>query len=160
MSASFSKARLKRRKLTPIPNWLPLRHDGAGGAADDGAEDLPGDGADLVLLRLACLGRAVPQGDVRHLVGHDADHLALARGRLDHPAVHVHRAAGQREGVDLLHVYDLERVPELGVPQLRRDRVHESVTQVFHVRGHPVVVQDWHLPLDFRRSLTPELHVV
>ena len=111
-----------------MPNWLPLRHDRACSAADDRAQDLPGDGAGLVLLRLACLRRAVPQRDVGHLVRHDADHLTLGLRRLDHPAVHVHRAAGQSKGVDLLHVYDLERVPELGVAQLQR----ESCQRVDH----------------------------
>ena len=48
-----------------------------GGAADDRAEHLAGDRANLELLALGRLRRAVAQHHVAHLVRHDAGDLAL-----------------------------------------------------------------------------------
>ena len=104
------------------PELRSLRDDAAGGAADDRAEDLAGDRADLKLLRLGRLRGAVTQRDVRNLVRHDAGDFAFGLRRFDHAAMEEHRPAGQRKRVDLLLVDDVEGVAELGVPELRRDR--------------------------------------
>ena len=55
------------------------------------------------------------QHDVAQLVRHHAGHLTLVVRRLDHPAVHEHRSAGQGERVDVARVDDLEGVLELGL---------------------------------------------
>ena len=117
MSASRSYSRLNRRNAVPRPNCVPCRDHLAPAAADDRAQHRAGNLSDLVLRRLARLRRAVAQQHVTELVRHHAGDLAVGVRRFDHPAVDEHRPAGQREGVDLLHVHHLERVLELRMPQ-------------------------------------------
>ena len=92
--------------------------------------------------RLGRLGRAVAQHDVAQLVRHHAGDFAFGLRRLDHAAVDVHRAARQRERVDLAHVDGLERVAELGMPQLGRNRLDQPPADVLDVRRHLVVAHD------------------
>ena len=65
----------------------------------------------------------MPKRDVGHLVRHHAGHLAFGLRRLDHAAIQEHRAAGQRERVDVFLVHDLEGARNSGVPELGRHRL-------------------------------------
>ena len=76
------------------------------------------------------------------------------------PAVEEHRAARQRERVDLLLVHHLERVAELGVPQLGRDRGHELLRRCRSTYRRRRVVQHRQFLLNLCRRLPSELHVV
>ena len=67
----------------------------------------------LELLSLCRLRRAVPQDHVAQLVRHHAGDLTVGLRGLEHPAVQEHRAARQRERVDLPQIHDFEGVAEL-----------------------------------------------
>jgi hypothetical protein len=63
--------------------------------------------------RILCLGgvgRSMTKQDVRQLVRHHADDLGFRRRRVEHAAVHEHRPAGQRKGIDLFEVHRRERI--------------------------------------------------
>ena len=129
-------------------------------AADDRAEDLAGNCADLILRRLACLRRAMTKCNVTQFVSHHSRDFAFVLRRLDHSTVDVHRTAREREGVDFLHVHNLERVLEFGMLKLRRNRASQSATDVTDVRRQPVVAQDGKLLLSLRCGLSSQLHIV
>ena len=128
--------------------------------ADHRAGDRAGERAELRVLGLGRVGGAVPQQDVRQLVGHHAGHLALGRRRFDHAAIHEHRPARQGEGVDVLEVDGLERVLELGVVELGRGLRHELAPDAGQVVVDLPVLDDGELLAHLRRGLAPELHVV
>ena len=46
----------------------------------------------------------------------------------------------------------LKLYSKLRMAQLGGDGIHEPITQLFHIRGHSIVAQHRHLPLDFRRT--------
>ena len=94
------------------------------------------------------------------LVRDDSSHFPFGLGRLDHSSVHVHRPARQREGVDLFHVDDLERVSEFRVTKLRRDRIDKTLPDVRHVRRDRVVSQQRQLLLDLSGRVPAKLHIV
>ena len=96
----------------PRPNLRSLRDDRPLLPADNRSQDLAGDRADLEFLCLCGLQRPVAQDHVAQLVRHDAGHFIVGARRLQHAAVEEHRAARQREGVDLSQVDDVERVSE------------------------------------------------
>ena len=142
------------------PDLRSLGDDGTGAPADDGAKHLPGERAELELLALGRLRGAVPQHDVRELVRHDAGDLAFGGRRLNHPAVQEHRPARQRERIDLAKIDDVERVPELGLAELRRDLIDQAVADPLdEILGAPVV-EERHLLPDLCRRLLPELDVL
>ena len=78
----------------------------------------------------------MPQRHVAHFVRHDARHFAFGLCRLDHAAVDVHRAAGQREGVDVADVDHLERVAEFRMLKFRRNRLSQPRANVRDIRLH------------------------
>jgi hypothetical protein len=136
--------------------------------AADGAQDLRGVAAvlpeqpaqdaeaGLAEIGLRGLVGSVTQGHVGHLVGQHADQLRLVSRRLDQPAVHVHRAARKREGVDrgVVHGLDAVRIARSGSlgRQLRDDLAQVAI----RVR----VVQERQLPLGLDRGLTSDLDVL
>ena len=71
-----------------------------------------------------------------------------------------HRAARQRERVDLAQVHDVEGIAELVVAELRRDVPHQPLADALDVVVNAVVVEHRHLLLDFSSRLAAELHVV
>jgi hypothetical protein len=121
------------QEIRAEPEVGALSDDVAGGAADDGAENLAGDSADLEFLRLGRLRGPVAERDVRDLVRHDAGDLAFLLRRFNHAAMEEHRPAGQRERVDLGLVDDLEAVAEFGVLKLTRNRLDEVASDPLHV---------------------------
>ena len=137
-----------------------LRDHGAGGAADDRAEDLTRNRANLELLALGRLRRAVAKRDVGDLVRHDAGHLGLGLGRLDHSAIEEHRAARKGKRVDLFLVDHVEGVAEARVAELARDRRGELRADVLDEVVYPVVVEHRKLLLGLGRGFLPELDVV
>ena len=137
-----------------------LRDDAARRAADDGPEDLSGNGADLEFLTFGGLRRAVPQHDVADLVRHHASSLALRRRRFEHSAIEEHRSAGKREGVDLAHVHDLERVLEFRVPEVGGNGVDEPLAEALGVRRHRVVPKQRQLLPGLRGGLLSEFDVL
>jgi hypothetical protein len=112
MSACDSYSRLYLRNAAPRPNWVPLRDDRTGGAADDCAGDLTEDRPDLELLAFGRLCGSVTQSNVRQLVRHHTSDLTLGLRGLDHSSVEEHRSARKSEGVDLFLVHHVEGVPE------------------------------------------------
>ena len=137
-----------------------MRHDAANASADDRPEDGARHLSDLVLAGLAGLGGAVTEQDVTHLVCHHADHLALAVGRLDHPAVHEHRPARQGKGVDLAYVHGFEGVLELVSLELGWDDGREPLTQPGHIRRDRIVAHDRQLLPGLGGCLQPEFDVL
>ncbi len=159
-SACFSYSRLNFRKYGAEAELRALRDHLPGGAADNGANDGAGNLADLVFLRLGRLRRAVPQDDVAQLVRHDARDFTLRLRRGDHPAVDEHRAAREREGVDVARVHHLERIAELGVLEFLRNGLHEPAANALDVRLDLGIVEQGHLLPDFRRRFLPDLDVL
>ena len=91
------------------------------------------------------------RGDVRYLVRHDARDLGLVVGGEDESLVDVEEAAGQREGVDLVGVYDLDGEGDLGV------RVeHDVLADAVYVLGDDGVVYELGLAVYFRGELSAE----
>ena len=62
------------------------------------------------VLCLGGIGGAMAKQHVRQLVRHHSDDLALGRCRVEHAAVHEHRPARKRKGIDLFQVHRRERV--------------------------------------------------
>ena len=137
-----------------------LRNDAAGAAADNRTEDLTGDSADLKLLSLRRLRGSVPENHVAQLVRHDACHFCVGARRFDHPAVEKHRPARQREGVDLFEIDDVEAVTELGLLQVIRNLVDQSLANVFDEPLRGPVAEDRQLLTHFGCGLPAELHVL
>ena len=108
MSASRSVLATVFQEVRPEADLRALRNDLPLVPADDGTDDLAGEGAELELLRLRRLQRAVAQDDVREFVRHHAGNLVVGARRLEHPPIEEHRAARQRKRVDLAQVYDIE----------------------------------------------------
>ena len=75
-------------------------------------------------------------------VRHHAGNLALGACRFNHAAVDVGRTARKSKRVDLARVHDLERVPELWMPQLHRDCRGESAAEPRNVGGQQIVVKN------------------
>ena len=142
------------------PELRALRDDRTGPSADHRAEHLAGEGAELELLPLGRLGRAVAQGHVRDLVRHHPRHFGFGLGRLDHAAVQEHRSARQRERVDLPEIDDVEAVAELRLTIVGRDGLDETVADPLREVLDALVVQHRHLLTDFRGRLLPELDVL
>ena len=137
-----------------------MRDDAARGAADNRAEHLAGNRADLELLALGRLRGAVAQHHVAHLVRHHARDFALVMRRFDHPAVEEHRPAGQGERVDLLLVDDAEGVAELGMLILRGNDADQTLTDAGDVLVDRRIVEQRQLFLYLRRGFLSELHIV
>ncbi len=78
-------------------------------------EDHQRDGADLHVVHARHLARGVVRADVGDLVGHDAGELASSVAGEDQAGVDVEEAAGQRHGVDLVGVEDLDGERHLAV---------------------------------------------
>ena len=108
MSASRSYLATVFQEVRAEADLRALRDDLPLVPADDGAEDLAGERAELELLRLRRLQRAVAQDDVREFVRHHAGNLVVGARRLEHAAIEEHRAARQRKRVDLAQIYDVE----------------------------------------------------
>ena len=112
--------------------------------------------AGLAEIGLRGLVGPVAQRHVRHLVGQHAGQLRLASRRLEQAAVHVHRAAGEREGVDRGVVHGLDRVGIARARSLRRQLADDLVEVAVHVP----VLQQRELPLGLHRGLTSDLDVL
>ena len=78
-------------------------------------EDDERDGADLHVVHLCHLAGGVVGADVGDLVGHDAAEFGLFVSSEDEAGVDVEEAAGQRHGVDLVRVDDLDGEGDLAV---------------------------------------------
>ncbi len=129
-------------------------------AADDRSEDLTGDLADRVRRGFRLLRRPVTQRHVAQLVRHHADDFPFAVRLFDHAAIDVHRAAGERERVDLADVDAGKRVMELGMTELGRNVLDDPLPEPVEVAVDLVVVHDRQLLLDLPRRLLSEPHVV
>ncbi len=129
-------------------------------AADDSAGDGAGKLSQLEALGLCRVRGAMAEQHVAQLVRHDADDFALALRCLEHAAVDEHRAAGQREGVDLFQVHRRERIFEHGVVQFGRRRCYQPLAQAIEIAGERRVRDDRVLLAYFRGRLSPKLHVL
>ena len=78
----------------------------------------------------------------------------------DHAAVHIHRSAGEREGVNVTRVHDLEIVLELRMLKLRGNSIHQSLSDARDIIGRVGVVQNRHLLLYFCGRLPADLDVI
>ena len=130
MSACFSYSRLKRRNAVPRPNCVPCEITWPQPPPMIAPRTAPAIWPIWYFVRLARLRGAVAQRDVAQLVRHHAGDFAFGVRRFDHAAVDEHRSAGQRERVDLSHVDRLERVAELGMPEIRWNRRHQPPADV------------------------------
>ena len=137
-----------------------LRDDLSPTAADHSAGNRAGELAELEVLGLGRVRGAVAQQHVAQLVRHHADDFAFARRCLEHAAVDEHRAAGQRERVDLFEVHRRERVLEDGVVQFGRRRRDEPLAEPIEIAGKRRVRDDRILLPDLRRRLPAKLHVL
>ncbi len=144
----------------PEADLRSLRDHVAGSAADDRAEDLTGDRADLELLPLRRLRRAVPQHDVRELVRHHAGDFTFGSRRLDHSAIQEHRSAGQRKRVDVAQVDDVEGVAERRLAELTRYHRDEPLADILDELFRALVVEQRHLLTDLTSRLASELDVL
>jgi len=89
----------------------------------------------------------------------DARKLGFVLRRLDQPAIDVSEAAGQREGVDILHINDFVGIAELSVLELRRNRFGQPLPDARDVSLRRTVIQQGHLAFRLLRRLLAELHV-
>jgi hypothetical protein len=99
------------------------------------------------------------QRDVRHFVRHHSGDFTLALRGFHHAAIEEHRAARQREGVDVFLVHDVKRVLELRVLELGRHCLSKSPADPFDVVVNAPVVEHRQLFLGLCRGLSSELHV-
>ena len=153
LAAVFQKRRTE-------PELAALRDDLAPPATDDGSGNCAGDLTELKALRFGCVGGAVAQQHVAQLVRHHADDLALACSGLEHPAVDEHRAAGQRERVDVLQVHRRERVLEHGIVQLSWCDGDEPFSEPVEVARKCGVGDDGVLLANLCRGLATEFDVL
>jgi hypothetical protein len=82
--------------------------------------------------RILCLGgvgRSMTKQDVRQLVRHHADDLGFRRRRVEHAALHEHRPARQRKGIDLLEVHRRERILVDRLVEFRRCGRDQAISQ-------------------------------
>ena len=116
----------------PSPNWLPCAIADPAAPPTTAPPTHAGNLTELQpgILRLRRVGRAVPQQHVRQLVRHHADDFAFRRRRVEHAAVDEHRAARQRERVDLFQVHRRERILVDRLLELRRRRRDESIAEL------------------------------
>ena len=99
------------------------------------------------------------QSDVADFVGEHASYFTLIFRSLQHSAIDVHRAARQREGIQIAHVDDVEGVSEFRMPELIRNVLHEALADPLDIVVDAVVTQHWKLLRNFARSLAAGLHV-
>src|SRR5260221_1225202 len=99
---------------------------------------------------LGCLGGAMTQSNVAQLMRHYSGDLAFGASRLDHSAVYKHRTTGQRESVDVTGVDNFEVVTKLGMLELRWNRSHQPLPQVFTIRITFLVAHQRELLFCFR----------
>ena len=129
------------QKVGAEADLRPLGDHAACAAADDGAEDLPGHRANLKLLPLRRLRRAVAQDDVAQLVRHHAGHFTFGSRSLQHAAVQEHRTTGKRERIDVAQVDDVERVAERRLAELRGNLLDQPLSDVLDVVLGALIVQ-------------------
>ena len=147
-------------KVDAQADLRPLGDDTAGTAADDCPEHLPGDRADLKLLSLRRLHGSVAENHVAQLVRHDACHFGVGARRFDHPAVEKHRAAGEREGIDLFEIDDVEAVAERRLLQGIRNLIDQPAADLLHEVFRRLIVDERQLLAHFGRRLASKLHVL
>ena len=83
---------------------------------------------------------------------HDAGKLRLCLGRLDRAQVYKDRPAGQGEGVDVLHIHDVEVVG----PLVSRSIGHQAGAKLLHVAAHRAAIRKHrHLLIDILCGLLP-----
>ena len=93
-------------------------------------------------------------------VRHHARHLGVGARRFNHPAVEKHRAAGEREGIDLLEIDDIEAVPERRLLQVVRDLVDQPSADLLDERFRRLVPDHRQLLTHFGCRLSSKLHVL
>ena len=93
-------------------------------------------------------------------VGHNTRHLTFVAGGFNHAPVHVHRPAGQSEGIDVTDIENLEVVLKFRMLKLWRYRRHQSLAHLRNVISGLAVPQNRHLPFSFLRRLPAELDIV
>jgi hypothetical protein len=97
---------------------------------------------------------------VAQLMCHDARHFIVSAGRLEHAAVEEHRAAGQRERVDLPQVHDIERVSKRRLLQPRGNGGHEPAADLFDECVGGPIVQQRQLLTDFGGGPASKLDIL
>ena len=137
-----------------------MRDDAAGPAADDAAQDLTGDRADLKLLSFGRLRRPVTENHVAQFVGHHASDFAVRFGRFDHAAMKKHRPAWKGERVDVLQIDDVEAVAEFRLAQIVRDLGDQPFTDTLDEVLGATIVDHRQLLTHFRCRLLAELDVL
>ena len=100
-------------------------------------------GQQAVLFRLRRLSGAVPKGDVAQLVGHHTREFAFVTRRIDRAAIDVHRSAGKGEGIDVSDIHDLEVVVKLRMLKLRRNGIHQALTDARQIIRGLTISQGW-----------------
>src|SRR5688572_8169758 len=130
-------------------------------AHDSTAQDKPElseHASSTTLLRRLC--RRMAESNVADLVRHHACHLALIPRRFDHPAVYIHRPAGQCKSIDITGVNNLELVIEFRLTKLRRHAGHEPVADRLHIARQLFILKDRKLLLDLYSRFTPQPYVI
>ena len=145
------------RKIVPGINLAPERNRLAGDAAEDGARNLSENRPNLIRRGLTGLCGPVPQRDVADFVREHAGNFALVLCCLQHPAVDVHRTAGQRERIQVADIDDVERVAELRMPKLARYRLSQALPYALHIAVDAIVAKHWKLLRHLLCRLAAEL---
>ena len=152
--AAVLQERGAKAELAALRDHLPPA------AADNGAGNCAGKLAELKSLRLGGIRSPMPEEHVTQLVSHHADNFTFSGRRFEHAAVDEHRAARQRERVDLLEIHRRKRVFEHRIVQVRRRRGDEPLAQPIEVTRERRVGDDRILLPYFGRGFATELDVL
>jgi len=115
------------------------------------AHEDQGDSGIVDELPLGLLPGAVPCGDVRNFVGHDAGEFRFRVGLQHEARVDEEESAGKREGVDFFGIQHLDGKRHFGIRV--PDEILPHAVDVF---GDDWVVDDLGLALHFLRQLLAE----
>src|SRR5437764_3285179 len=92
--------------------------------------------------------------DVPDLVPQSSGQFVEVICTFDQTTIHIHETARQREGIDLLGVYDVEMPVEVGAAGFAGDRF----AQILDVRAHSRLGDDWQLRVDLVGILPAQGH--
>src|SRR6266849_8552061 len=93
-------------------------------------------------------------------MGNHAGHFAFSTRGLDHSAIDVHRAARQRERIDVAGIDDLEVKTEFRMLKLRWNRGHQTLADSFDIGVNLRIAQQRELLFCFGSRLPSKLDVV
>ena len=129
-------------------------------SSEDGSQNAGDTCTHSIFLSLCRLRGAMTQRHMAHLMRHHAGHLTFGARCLNHPAVHVHRSAGQSKSINVAGIEDLEIIVKFWMLKLRRNRRDQPLAYTFDIGAHVRVTQQRKLLFGFGSSLASQSNVI